>query len=67
MIDWPILSVLICVPLIGIIFILLVRGDPEVVARNVRAVAVWASLITFSVSLFLWFYFDTTSAEFQFV
>ena len=67
MIDWPILSVLICVPLIGIIFILLVRGDPEIVARNVRAVAVWASLITFSVSLFLWFYFDTTSAEFQFV
>ena len=54
-------------PLIGIIFILLVRGDPEIVARNVRAVAVWASLITFSVSLFLWFYFDTTSAEFQFV
>ncbi len=66
MIDWPILSVLICLPLIGVVFILSVRGAPEVVSANARAVAAWASLITFLISLYLWFSFDPTSIGFQF-
>jgi NADH-quinone oxidoreductase subunit M len=44
-----------------------VRGDEETVASNARWTALWTSLITFALSLVLWFRFDTGSAEFQFV
>ena len=67
LIDWPILSVLIFLPLVGAAFILLVRGEQEVVAANARAVALWASLITFAVSVFLWVQFDRTTSQFQFI
>ncbi|HEX6980514.1 MAG TPA: NADH-quinone oxidoreductase subunit M [Alphaproteobacteria bacterium] len=65
--SWPLLSLVTFLPLVGAGFILLVRGDAEVVARNARAVALWTSLITFALSLLLWINFDTTTAQFQFV
>ena len=46
--DWPILSLVTFLPLVGAAFILLVRGEPDVVARNARTVALWTSLITFA-------------------
>ncbi len=67
LVDWPILSVLIFLPLVGAGFILLVKGEEEVVAGNARAVALWASLITFALSVFLWIKFDRTTSQFQFV
>ena len=65
--ELPIVSLVTFLPLFGALFILFVRGEPAVVARNARWGALWTSLITFVVSLFLWFDFDTSSAEFQFV
>jgi NADH-quinone oxidoreductase subunit M len=65
--SWPILSLVTFLPLAGAGFILLVRGEPDVVARNARAVALWTSLITFVLSLLLWVNFDTSTASFQFV
>ncbi|MBM3598333.1 MAG: NADH-quinone oxidoreductase subunit M [Alphaproteobacteria bacterium] len=67
MTDWPILSVTTFLPLVGAVFILLTRGEPDMVARNARNVALWTSLITFVVSLLIWAGFDSSSAEFQFV
>ncbi|HJS33211.1 MAG TPA: NADH-quinone oxidoreductase subunit M [Alphaproteobacteria bacterium] len=64
---WPLLSLVTFLPLVGAAFILIIRGEPDVVARNARAVAMWTSLVTFVLSLFLWINFDTASAEFQFV
>ena len=64
--SFPILSILIILPLVGAAFILIVRGDPEVVARNARGVALWTSLITFLLSLMLWYWFDASDAGFQF-
>ncbi len=63
----PILSLLTFLPLAGAVFILTIRGDAEVVARNARHVALWTSLINFLLSLFIWVHFDTTTADFQFV
>jgi NADH-quinone oxidoreductase subunit M len=54
-------------PLVGVAALLLIRGEPDIVARNARFVALWASLITFVVSLLLWFHFDEAVAGFQFV
>jgi len=65
--SWPLLSLITFLPLVGALFILLVRGEEEAVSRNARYVALWTSLITFILSLFLWFGFDRESADFQFV
>lgn len=66
--GWPLLSLITFVPLIGAAFIFVfARGTPEVVARNARYMALWTSLITFALSLFLWFGFERGTADFQFV
>lgn len=67
MADFPILSLLIFLPLAGAGFILTISGQDEVGARNARNVALWTSAITFFLSLFLWFNFDNSTAAFQFV
>ena len=63
---FPWLSIVTFLPLLGVFFILLIRGDAETVARNARSGALWTSLITFAVSLGLWINFDSSSANFQF-
>ncbi len=67
MTDWPILSVVTFLPLVGALFILVVRGDDEVSARNARWVALWTTLVTFLVSLLLLPGFDASAPGFQFV
>ena len=67
MTDWPILSLVTFLPLVGALFILWIRGEPEVVARNARYMALWTSIATFGVSLFIWFGFERGTHEFQFV
>jgi NADH-quinone oxidoreductase subunit M len=65
--NFPWLSIIIFVPLVGIFFILLIRGDEETTARNARAIALWTSVVTFLVSLGIWINFDNSTSEFQFV
>lgn len=65
--DWPILSTVTFLPLVGAAFILLIRGDEETVARNARHLALWTSVVTFGLSLLLIAYFDTSTASFQYV
>jgi NADH-quinone oxidoreductase subunit M len=65
--DWPILSLVTFLPLVGAAFIFVARGEPEVVARNARNVALFTSLINFALSILLWVNFDTTTSDFQFV
>ncbi len=64
--DWPILSVITFLPLIGALFILVIRGDDEVVRRNMRYTALFATAFTFLVSLVLLAGFDPGKAGFQF-
>ena len=66
MTDFPLLTLVIFLPLIGVGLVLITRGDEITVARNARAVALWTSLITFVLSAFLWVGFDSSTAEFQF-
>jgi NADH-quinone oxidoreductase subunit M len=66
-IHWPLLSLVTFLPLVGAAFILMARGDDEVVARNARNIALWTSLIDLGLSLVLWFEFDPSTADFQFV
>ena len=61
------LSVITFAPLVGVFFILLIRGDEEITARNARGIALWTSVVTFIVSLGIWINFDNSSIGFQFV
>ncbi len=67
MATWPILSVTTFLPVAGALFILLLRGDDEAAKRNARWVALWTTVITFIVSIFLITGFDRGNPGFQFV
>lgn len=67
MTDWPILSAVTFLPLIGAAFIFLIRGGDESANQNARYVALWTTAITFLISLLIWVDFDNTTADFQFV
>jgi NADH-quinone oxidoreductase subunit M len=62
------LSLVTFLPLFGAVLILVLsRGDAAATARNARLMALWTSLITFVLSLFIWTGFDNSQAGFQFV
>ncbi len=65
--DWPLLSLVIFLPLAGAGFILLIRGEPDVVNQNAKAVALWTAGITFLLSLMIWGNFDASRSDFQLV
>ena len=65
--SWDILTLTAGLPLLGALCILFIRGDEKVVAQNARSVAMWTSLITFALSLAIWWNFETATAGFQFV
>ena len=59
MIDWPILSTVTFLPTVGALLILVIRGDDEAARRNMYHVALWTTVVTFVLSLFIWVGFDT--------
>src|SRR6201986_639266 len=65
--NWPILSVTTFLPLLGALFIALVRGNDGLAKGTARWVALWTTLVTFAISLMMVWRFDPTSPEFQFV
>ena len=64
--TWPLLTIITFLPMIGVLFLLMIRGDDEMVARNARHVALWVSGFTFIISLALVFGFDATASGYQF-
>jgi NADH-quinone oxidoreductase subunit M len=67
MTDWPILSTVTFLPLVGAFLILLIRDDGAAARRNIRNVALLTTVFTFVLSLFIWIGFDETYAGFQMV
>ncbi|RWO87661.1 NADH-quinone oxidoreductase subunit M [Mesorhizobium sp.] len=67
MTAWPIVSLVTFLPLVGVLFILLINDDSENARRNIRAIALWTTGITFIISLFIWTGFDNAEPGFQFV
>ena len=65
--GWPVLSVVTFLPLAGVLFILLMRGDDETALRNMRWGALWTTIVTFVLSLLIWVNFDSSTSDFQFV
>jgi NADH-quinone oxidoreductase subunit M len=65
--QWPILSVVTFLPLLGALFILVIRGEDKIALRNMRWAALWTTVVTFLLSLLIWINFDPNTADFQFV
>jgi NADH-quinone oxidoreductase subunit M len=67
MTDWPIITTVTFLPLVGVLLILFINGESEAAKRNIRMIALLTTLVTFFVSIPLWSNFDNASAAFQFV
>jgi len=67
MTDWPILSTVTFLPLVGAFLILLIRDDGRAARRNIRNVALLTTSFTFVLSLFIWFGFNPGDPGFQMV
>ena len=65
--NFPILSVLILLPLVGAAVALLAPGDDAARANTARWTALVVTLIEFALGILLWASFDQSSAAFQFV
>ena len=65
--NFPILSAIIFIPLIGAIFVLLSRGNLKNTEKNAKYVAIFSTLVNFLLAIFLWYSFDLTTPNFQFI
>jgi len=65
--NFPILSAIIFIPLVGAFFILITKGSEKNIEKNSKYVAIFSSIANFFLSIFLWFLFDPTTSDFQFV
>jgi len=65
--DLPILSIVTFLPLVGALITFLIWEDSEVARRNVRFVALFTTVVTFLVSLGIWYNFDNAQSGFQMV
>tara|TARA_B100000029_G_scaffold238068_1_gene235113 strand:+ start:3072 stop:4562 length:1491 start_codon:yes stop_codon:yes gene_type:complete len=64
--DFPILSSLILLPLIGALFIIFINSKNSIYQSS-KYVALFISLANLILSLYLWYIFDNQQADFQFV
>jgi len=65
--NFPILSSLILLPLVGSLFILFVKSDSSNNYQSSKYVALFTSFVNFFISIYLWYLFDNTISEFQFI
>ena len=66
MTDWPLLTVVIFLPLVGSLIILLIK-ESSINSINIKWAALWTSIGTFVLSCLLWVQFDYDNSSYQFV
>ncbi len=65
--NWPVLSVVTFLPLVGVLAILLAKGEDAAATRYARYAALWTTIVTFLVSLLIPLNFVNAEAGFQLV
>ena len=65
--NFPILSSLILLPSIGAFFIFITRSNNISNFKSAQYVALFTTFANFIISLYLWYIFDTSTSNFQFV
>ena len=64
--NFPIISALILLPIIGSLFLFFSKSNNEN-NSTIKYVALFTSLVNFFLSIYLWYLFDVNTSEFQFV
>jgi NADH-quinone oxidoreductase subunit M len=64
--NFPIISALILLPTIGSLFLIFSKSNDQS-NSTIKYVALFASIVNFLLSIYLWFLFDETTSAFQFV
>lgn len=64
--NFPILSSLILLPTIGSLFLFFSKDKPSS-NQTIKYVALFTSIVNFLISIYLWYQFDPTTSDFQFV
>ena len=67
MTDWPILSTVTFLPLVGVLLLLFTQENGANGRRNVLNISLATTIVTFIVSLFVWIWFDNANPGFQLV
>ncbi len=65
--DWPILTALLVLPLIGAAFVMMATGEGEASEGNAKWAALWTTGVNFVLSLFLLVLFDNSQGGFQLI
>ena len=65
--NFPFLSSLILLPLVGAVFILITKTVENTENRSSKYVALFTSFANFLISIYIWYSFDTNIFDFQFV
>jgi len=65
--NFPILSSLILLPLVGSLFVLFIKDNVSKNYQNSKYVALFVSFANFLISIYLWYLFDNSTSEFQFI
>ena len=65
MMNFPIISSLIILPIVGTIFLFFIKSNEK--NTSIKYVALFISLSNLILSLYLWYIFDNTNPSFQFV
>jgi len=65
--NFPILSSLILLPLVGSLFIFFIKTNSSKNFQNIKYVALFVSIVNFLISIYLWNLFDSSISEFQFI
>ena len=67
MTNIPILSLLIFFPFVGSLVIILINKSDKSYENKIKEIGLWTSIINFFLSLILFYSFDKTESQFQFV
>ena len=65
MTDWPILSTVIFLPMVGVFLLMFTRDDTAAGRQNVMIISLATTVATFILSLFVWAGFDGSNPGFQ--
>jgi NADH-quinone oxidoreductase subunit M len=66
MIEWPLISITIFLPLLGMFIIFLIKEDDSS-ANNIKWAALWTSIGTFILSCIIWLQFDNNFSGYQMI
>ena len=65
--DFPILSSIILLPSLGALFLFFIKGSEGKSLLTIKYVALFVTITNFIISLYLWYLFDESSSNFQFI